>query len=70
MLFPNWSGWKSLKLVLTGIGIAAGAVGASAALPPSVQAIAQAVGAIDGAFLVAVIALSGTVAGPALARKS
>ena len=69
MLFPNWSGWKTLKLVLTCIGIAAGSLAASTALPALVVSIAQAVGAIDGAFLVAVIALSGTAAGPSLVKS-
>lgn len=67
-MFPNWTGWKTVKLALTGLGVAAGALSVSDALPPSVRAIATAVGAVDGAFLTAVIALSGTAAGPTVAK--
>lgn len=67
-MFANWTGWKTLKLFLTGVGVGAGALSTSAALPPSIQAVAQVVGAIDGSVLAIVIVLSGTSLGPTLAR--
>jgi hypothetical protein len=68
-MFPNWSGWKTVKLALTGIGIAASAIAASSSMGAAVQAIASTVGAIDGSVLAVVVVLSGTSMGPALVRK-
>jgi hypothetical protein len=67
-LLPNWTGWKSLKLVLTAVGVGAAALATSDALPPASRAIAQVVGAIDASLLAIVITLSGTAAGPTVVK--
>jgi hypothetical protein len=66
MIFPNWTGWKTVKLILSAIG--AGAAGiATANLSPAVTQIATVVGTVDGTLLTLVVIASGTNAGPAMA---
>jgi hypothetical protein len=68
-MFPNWTGWKTLKLILTAVGAGAGVLAASPVVGPTVQAIAAVTGVIDASTLAVVIVLSGTSAGPEIVRK-
>jgi len=74
---PNWTGWKTAKLVLTVIGALAAdfvttkdfdALGAAAAT--AIHIAASVVGQVDAIALTIVIALSGTAAGPTIQRKA
>jgi hypothetical protein len=68
-MLPNWTGWKTVKMVLTGVALAAGSIAVGKGLPDSVHAIAAAVGQINAAALAVVIMLSGTAAGPTITKN-
>jgi len=68
-LFPNWTGWKTVKIILTGVAIAATSLATGTGLPAVVHGIAASVAQIDGAVLAVVIFLSGTAVGPAMMKK-
>ena len=65
-MFPNWTGWKTTKLVLA--TVAAGAAGIAAAHLGAVSDYASTVGTIDGTLLAIVITLSGTALGPTIGK--
>jgi hypothetical protein len=64
MLFPNWTGWKTVKL---GLGLSATLVATLAAAGVVPANVAEIVATVDGALLSLVVTLSGTNAGPAMA---
>jgi hypothetical protein len=66
-MFPNWTGWKTVKLVLSLGATLVGSLAAAGVISPEIAHVA---GITDGALLSIVIALSGTNAGPAMAAKS
>lgn len=61
-MFPNWTGWKTVKTLLF---VAAGIV--PSLVPSQYQALAS---AILGGIGSVVVVLSGTNSGPAMAAKS
>ena len=61
-MFPNWTGWKTVKAILFVLGGLVPTV-----LPAQYQQVAA---AIVGAVGSIVVVLSGTNAGPAMAVKS
>lgn len=66
-MFPNWSGWKTVKLILSAVG--AGAAGIAAAhISDVVTQIATVTGTVDGSLLAVVVLLSGTALGPSLVK--
>lgn len=65
-MFPNWTGWKTVKLVLSGIAAAAG--GVAAAHLGVVSDTANIVGTVDASVMALVVILSGTSAGPAVSK--
>lgn len=74
---PNWTGWKTVKLVLTVVGGLAttfATTSAFDALGPAVSAtvhsVASTVGQLDATALAVVIFLSGTSAGPTVQKKA
>lgn len=67
-MFPNWTGWKTVKLVLSVIGTAAGSV-AAAHQGSTIGNVATIVSTLDTALLGVVVILSGSNMGPAMAPK-
>ncbi len=67
MLFPNWTGWKTIKLALGVIGTAAGAV-ATANQGTAIGNAASIVATADAALLSVVVMLSGTAMGPTVSK--
>ena len=61
MLFPNWTGWKTVKLVLSLAGSFVGALTASGVIPSTLGAD---ISGTLAAFVALVVAISGTNAGP------
>jgi len=68
-MFPNWTGWKTIKLILAAVAAASGGV-ATAHLPDSLTSIANTVTTLDGVALSVVVILSGTTMGPAVVGRS
>jgi hypothetical protein len=66
-MFPNWSGWKTVKIVLFFLGGATGTSGLAGMLPVKYAMI---VGTILSTLGILVVALSGSKVGPMLARKA
>ena len=67
-MFPNWTGWKTVKLVLS--ILSAGAAGvATGNISAVVTQDATIAGTILGTFLTLVVIASGTNVGPAMAPK-
>jgi hypothetical protein len=62
-MFPNWTGWKTVKQVLAILGTVAASLSA-ANQGTQTGNIASIVGVIVGALSTVVIALSGTALGP------
>jgi hypothetical protein len=60
-MFPNWTGWKTVKLILAVLSAGSSALPA----PYNVD-----VGTVLSAVLAVVVILSGTNAGPAMAAKT
>lgn len=69
-MFPNWSGWKTVKLILFILVAADGGVLSATDLPANVMTDAHGVGTALGVIGMIVVALSGSSAGPALARTA
>ena len=61
-MFPNWTGWKTVKTLLFLVGGLVPTV-----VPEQYQALAA---AVVGAIVSIVVVLSGTSIGPAMAAKS
>lgn len=66
-MFPNWTGWKTVKAILGVIATAAGSV-ATADQGTEVGNIASIVATMAGALVVVVVALSGTSMGPTVSK--
>jgi hypothetical protein len=70
-MFPNWSGWKTVKLVLFVLGTVDGALIANAANEPaSLVNVANVAVTVLGVVGTLVVALSGTAVGPALVKDA
>jgi hypothetical protein len=66
-MFPNWTGWKTIKIVLASLTTFSASM--AAGFPGSVTAHDFTVaGIILGALTVGVVTASGTSAGPTLAK--
>ena len=65
MIFPNWTGWKTVKLVLSLGATLVGTLAAAGVITPD---LAHTIGIVDGALLSMVIAVSGTVIGPQVSK--
>ena len=70
-MFPNWTGWKTVKLILSILTACAGAI-TSASLPAAPATVLEAgtvATTILGILTSIVVVLSGTAAGPAMANS-
>ena len=66
-IFPNWTGWKTTKLVLS--ILSAGAAGvATGNISAAVTQDATIVGTLLGTMLTIVVVASGTSAGPTVTK--
>ena len=65
-MFPNWTGWKTVKLVLATLAAAAGGIGAAGLGGVSTDAVI--VGTVLSALTGVVVVFSGTAAGPKMVR--
>lgn len=66
-MFPNWTGWKTVKLVLGVVGAAAGGVAAQYA-GSALGTDASIVGSVDASLLSFVVIFSGTALGPTVSK--
>lgn len=70
-MFPNWSGWKTVKLGLFVLGTVDGALIANAANEQaSLVNVANVAVTVLGVLGTLVVALSGTAVGPALVKDA
>lgn len=65
-MFPNWSGWKTVKLLLSVVGGLVGTLATAGVLPENVASV---IAAVDGTLLTLVVTLSGTAMGPSLVKS-
>jgi hypothetical protein len=69
-MFPNWTGWKTVKLALFLAGTLDGAVIANAANEPAtLVSVANVAVTVLGVLGTLVVALSGTSVGPTMAEQ-
>jgi hypothetical protein len=68
-MFPNWTGWKTIKLVLAIIAGAASGV-AAGHVSDAITSASNMIGTIDGVLLSLVVVLSGTSMGPAVVGRA
>lgn len=67
-MFPNWTGWKTVKFVLGIVATSAGAV-AAANQGTTVGNVANIISTVDGSLMMLVVLLSGTNVGPVVVKK-
>jgi hypothetical protein len=65
-MLPNWTGWKTVKLILAILTTCAGAVASSPGMPAAVVQAATIATTLLGIATSIVVVLSGTAAGPAV----
>jgi hypothetical protein len=63
MIFPNWTGWKTIKALLGAVAAIAASLGAGGVITPQ---LALEISGVAGALVTLVVTLSGTAAGPTM----